>query len=222
MKKRILASLMALCLIVGLLPTAALAVDPGTEQESAGDPAGIGQEQIPPVPEDAVTQPEGDGNGAADAEEPREETPPISEAAPAAAADGYTNWANKDSLPTSGTYRLTSDVTIKPTFSKYATVTKSLVLDLAGHTVTVNDEEGGEYAYFVNSSNASLVIEDSVGGGKITNAGTNDRMLTLIQVNSGSFELKGGTLKNTSSMGYALYVNSSSTLPISIPQLALP
>ena len=225
MKKRILASLMALCLIVGLLPTAALAVDPGTEQtapadpgteqESAGDPAGIGQEQIPPAPEDAVTQPEGDGNGAADAEEPREETPPISEAAPAAAADGYTNWANKDSLPTSGTYRLTSDVTIKPTFSKYATVTKSLVLDLAGHTVTVNDEEGGEYAYFVNSSNASLVIEDSVGGGKITNAGTNDRMLTLIQVNSGSFELKGGTLKNTSSMGYALYVNSSSTATLS-------
>ena len=225
MKKRILASLMALCLIVGLLPTAALAVDPGTEQtapadpgteqESAGDPAGIGQEQIPPAPEDAVTQPEGDGNGAADAEEPREETPPISEAAPAAAADGYTNWANKDSLPTSGTYRLTSDVTIKPTFSKYATVTKSLVLDLAGHTVTVNDEEGGEYAYFVNSSNASLVIEDSVGGGKITNAGTNDRMLTLIQVNSGSFELKGGTLENTSSMGYALYVNSSSTATLS-------
>ena len=225
MKKRILASLMALCLIVGLLPTAALAVDPGTEQtapadpgteqESAGDPAGIGQEQIPPAPEDAVTQPEGDGNGAADAEEPREETPPISEAAPAAAADGYTNWANKDSLPTSGTYRLTSDVTIKSTFSKYATVTKSLVLDLAGHTVTVNDEEGGEYAYFVNSSNASLVIEDSVGGGKITNAGTNDRMLTLIQVNSGSFELKGGTLENTSSMGYALYVNSSSTATLS-------
>ena len=225
MKKRILASLMALCLIVGLLPTAALAVDPGTEQtapaapgteqESAGDPAGIGQEQISPVPEDAVTQPEGDGNGAADAEEPQEEVSPISAAAPAAAADGYTEWTSTDSLPTSGTYRLTSNVTIKPTFSKYATVTKSLVLDLAGHTVTVNGEEGGKYAYFVNSSNASLVIEDSVGRGKITNAGTNDRMLTLIQVNSGSFELKGGTLENTSSMGYALYVNSSSTATLS-------
>ena len=215
MKKRILASLMALCLIVGLLPTAALAVDPGTEQESAGDPAGIGQEQIPPVPEDAVTQPEGDGNGAADAEEPREETPPISEAAPAASADGYTDWDSENSLPTSGTYRLTGDVTIKPTFFDYATVTKSLVLDLAGHTVTVSDEEDGNYAYFVNSSNASLVIEDSVGGGKITNAGTSDRMLTLIQVNSGNFELKGGTLENTSSMGYALYVNSSSTATLS-------
>lgn len=31
MKKRILASLMAVCLIAGLLPTAALAAEPGTE-----------------------------------------------------------------------------------------------------------------------------------------------------------------------------------------------
>ena len=90
-----------------------------------------------------------------------------------------------------------------------------MVLDLAGHTVTVSDEGDGNYAYFVNSSNASLVIEDSVGGGKITNAGTTDRMSTLIQVNSGSFELKGGTLENTSSMGYALHLNSSSTATLS-------
>ena len=172
MKKRLLASLMALCLIVGLLPTAVLAVE---------------------EPQDL-----------------QEETP-VSEPVPTAAADGYTDWTHDDSLPTSGTYRLTTNVTIKPTFSDYATVKSSLVLDLAGHTVTVNDEAGGDYAYFVNSSNASLVIEDSDGGGRITNAGTTDRMSTLIQVNSGSFELKGGTLENTSSMGYALHLNSSST-----------
>ena len=73
MKKRILASLMAVCLIAGLLPTAALAAEPGTEQtalvapgpeqESTGDPAGPRQEPIPPVPEDAVTQPEEDNKG---------------------------------------------------------------------------------------------------------------------------------------------------------------
>ena len=148
MKKRLLASLMALCLIVGLLPTAVLAVE---------------------EPQDL-----------------QEETP-VSEPVPTAAADGYTDWTHDDSLPTSGTYRLTTNVTIKPTFSDYATVKSSLVLDLAGHTVTVSDEAGGDYAYFVNSSNASLVIEDSVGGGRITNAGTTDRMSTLIQVNSGSF-----------------------------------
>ena len=72
MKKRILASLMAVCLIAGLLPTAALAAEPGTEQtalvapgpeqESTGDPAGPTQEPIPPVPEDAVTQPEEEGD----------------------------------------------------------------------------------------------------------------------------------------------------------------
>ena len=176
MKKRLLASLMALCLIVGLLPTAVLAVE---------------------EPQDL-----------------QEETP-VSEPVPTAAADGYTDWTHDDSLPTSGTYRLTTNVTIKPTFSDYATVKSSLVLDLAGHTVTVSDEAGGDYAYFVNSSNASLVIEDSVGGGRITNAGTTDRMSTLIQVNSGSFELKGGTLENTSSMGYALHLNSSSTATLS-------
>ena len=72
MKKRILASLMAVCLIAGLLPTAALAAEPGTEQtalvapgpeqESTGDPAGPRQEPIPPVSEDAVPQPEEEGD----------------------------------------------------------------------------------------------------------------------------------------------------------------
>lgn len=176
MKKRLMASLMALSLIVGLLPTAALAVE--------------------------------------ETQEPQEETP-VSEPVPTAAADGYTDWTLDDSLPTSGTYRLTTDVTIKPTFFDYATVNSSLVLDLAGCTVTVSDEAGGDYAYFVNSSNASLVIEDSVGGGRITNAGTTDGMSTLIQVNNGNFELKGGTLENTSSSGYALHLNSSSTATLS-------
>ena len=73
MKKRILASLMAVCLIAGLLPTAALAAEPGTEQtalvapgpeqESTGDPAGPRQEPIPPVQEDAVPQTEEDTEG---------------------------------------------------------------------------------------------------------------------------------------------------------------
>lgn len=63
---------MAVCLIAGLLPTAALAAEPGTEQtalvapgpeqESTGDPAGPRQEPIPPVSEDAVPQPEEEGD----------------------------------------------------------------------------------------------------------------------------------------------------------------
>ena len=63
---------MALCLIVGLLPTAVLAVE---------------------EPQDL-----------------QEETP-VSEPVPTAAADGYTDWTHDDSLPTSGTYRLTTNLT---------------------------------------------------------------------------------------------------------------
>jgi hypothetical protein len=185
MKKRLFSIFLALTMALSLIPTMAMA-----EGDEPADPNAA--ETLPQ--EEALLTPA-----------------PV----PAAATDGYTEWTSTDSLPTSGTYRLTTDVTIKPTFSKYATVTKSLVLDLAGHIVTVSDEEDGKYAYFVNSSNASLVIEDSVGGGKITNARTSDSMLTLIQVNSGSFELKGGTLENTSSMGYALHLNSSSTATLS-------
>lgn len=80
MKKRILASLMAVCLIAGLLPTAALAAEPGTEQtalvapgpeqESTGDPAGPGQEPIPPASEDAVTQTEEEGDAKGTEENP--------------------------------------------------------------------------------------------------------------------------------------------------------
>ena len=235
MKNKLLASILTACMLLTMLPTAAFAAEteaepsaeqtapavepsapaaaeteePGTEQTASA------AEQSDPVTEDAVARPEGDADGAVDAEEPREETPPISESAPAAAADGYTDWTNENSLPTSGTYRLTGDVTIKPTFFDYATVTKSLVLDLAGHTVTVSDEEGGNYAYFVNSSKASLVIEDSVGGGKITNAEASGSSKTLIQISDGNFELKGGTLENVASNGYALFLNSSSTGTIS-------
>ena len=71
-KKRLLASLMSLCLLVGLLPC-----------HSTG------------------------GGGTQDGE------PPVSEPVTSAEADGYTEWTSIDSLPTSGTYRLTDNVTIK-------------------------------------------------------------------------------------------------------------
>ena len=129
------------------------------------------------------------------------------------AADGYTEWTSTDSLPVSGTYRLTGDVRLETTFFDYPTVTGTLVLDLNGHTITVAGS--GQYAYFLNSRNASLTIEDSAGGGKITNAGVSGSSKTLIQVNAGQLELKGGTLENTTSSGYALFVNSGSYASIS-------
>ena len=193
MRKKCLAGIMVLCLLLSMMPTMAFATE--AECTKTEGCTAVAHEEGCPAADPASG---GDGND-----------PTVLLDEP---ADGYTEWTSTDSLPTSGTYRLADNVTIKPTFFEYATVTRSLVLDLAGHTVTVSDEGDGNYAYFVNSSNASLVIEDSVGGGKITNAGTTDRMLTLIQVNNGSFELKGGTLENTSSMGYAVFINSSAQL----------
>ena len=176
MKKRLLASLMALCLIVGLLPTAALA-----------------------------------------AEEPQEEEPLASDPVPVAAADGYTEWISTDSLPTSGTYRLAADVTVQKqttvgswASSRPETPTEVLTLDLNGHTITAANGE----VFFVQVS-GGLVIEDSKGNGKITNAGASGSSGTLIQVKNGSFEMKGGTLENAASNGYALFLNSSSTATLS-------
>ena len=52
MKKRILASLMAVCLIAGLLPTAALAAEPGTEQTALVAPVRSRRAPaIPPAPD---------------------------------------------------------------------------------------------------------------------------------------------------------------------------
>lgn len=127
-------------------------------------------------------------------------------------ADGYTEWATTNSLPTSGTYKLMDNVTLNTTFSEYPTVTGSLTLDLNGHTVTVGGN--GQYAYFVNKENAKLIIEDTASGGKITNDGVEGSKV-LIQVNKGSLDLKGGELENTSSNGSALFVNSGSHAEIS-------
>ena len=73
MKHKLLSILLCLAMALSLLPTAALAAEPGTEQtalvapgleqESTGDPAGPGQEPIPPVLEDAVPQLEEDNKG---------------------------------------------------------------------------------------------------------------------------------------------------------------
>ena len=123
----------------------------------------------------------------------------------------YEEWTNDTSLPTTGTYKLMTDVTVakETTVGSWAstrpeTPAKTLVLDLNGHTITAS---GGQ-AFFIQVS-GGLTIEDSVGTGKITNAGAGT-MKTLLQVNGGAFTLAGGTLENTTSSGYALFVNSSS------------
>ena len=83
-----------------------------------------------------------------------------------------------------------------------------ITLDLAGRTVTVESY----YGFFVQT-NGRLVVEDSATGGVIKNAAGNN---TLIQVNNGSLEVRGGTLEGTDvKSGHVVFVNGVGDATIS-------
>ena len=135
----------------------------------------------------------------------------------ALAADGdeYDEWTNDTSLPSRGMYKLTTNVTIadKVTVGGWASSrpespTSTLTLDLNGYTVTATNGQ----AFFVQTS-GGLIIEDSAGTGKITNA-SESTSSNLIHVNGGQFTLSGGTLENVMERGCALFVNSDSAVTI--------
>lgn len=148
--------------------------------------------------------------------------------------DDYEDWTSTDSLPTSGTYRLTDDVTVNNGISVGQ---NTLVLDLNGYTVNFNTQKGDGLTLF---SGGSLTIEDNSEGqpGKMTNQEGHSAAYSLIAANGGTVTLKGGTLESYggnaiyaynrgnvvlsgakihnvgSSGGYALYANSGSTVEI--------
>lgn len=126
-----------------------------------------------------------------------------------ATADTYTDWSSSTSLPSSsGSYRLTGNVTVSSQ-TMISGSSKKVVLDLNGYTVTYSASSG--YLYFVNSG--SLTIEDSKGGGKMTNEGTTASSQSLVFVNTnGSFTMTGGTLESVSNMGQALYLNGTGSM----------
>ncbi len=129
--------------------------------------------------------------------------------ATALAADTYTEWTTEDNLPTSGTYRLETDVTLTKTItiggwasSVPAEPAQTLVLDLNGHTVTMD----GGYLYV--QTNGGLTIEDSAGTGKITNEGATGYGAQLVMV-AGAFTMTGGTVENHRSNSKAVFLNGS-------------
>lgn len=129
--------------------------------------------------------------------------------ATALADDTYTEWTTEDNLPTSGTYRLETDVTLTKTItiggwasSVPAEPARTLVLDLNGHTVTMD----GGYLYV--QTNGGLTIEDSVGTGKITNEGATGYGAQLVMV-AGAFTMTGGTVENHRSNSNAVFLNGS-------------
>lgn len=112
--------------------------------------------------------------------------------APAQAAE-YADWTNANALPSSGTYRLTTDVTV----TGQTAVRSALTLDLNGHKVTLAPSGYSDKAYFVFSG-GTLALEDSAGGGLITDSGAQSGGHALIFVNSGgAFSMSGGTVENT-------------------------
>lgn len=129
--------------------------------------------------------------------------------ATALADDTYTEWTTEDNLPTSGTYRLETDVTLTKTItiggwasSVPAEPARTLVLDLNGHTVTMD----GGYLYV--QTNGGLTIEDSVGTGKITNEGATGYGAQLVMV-AGAFTMTDGTVENHRSNSNAVFLNGS-------------
>ena len=115
----------------------------------------------------------------------------------------YADWTSDNSLPTSGAYKLTCDVTI--TASNGVTIPNgsSVTLDLNGHTVKFT---GGTNCYYYVREKASLTIEDSAGTGLITNDGNSSTSNYPLYV-KGTCVMNGGTLENTLSSGSAVFVN---------------
>ncbi|MDO5415442.1 MAG: LPXTG cell wall anchor domain-containing protein [Bacillota bacterium] len=118
--------------------------------------------------------------------------------------ESYTEWTSDNSLPTSGTYKLTKNVTLtnNVTIGAWSGSTSTLTLDLNGYTVKLTGSKNN-ILYVQNSG--KLIIEDSVGTGKITNEGVTTTTNYVIQV-KGSCEIKGGTIENTLSSGAAVHV----------------
>ena len=117
----------------------------------------------------------------------------------------YTDWTDTTKLPTEeGAYKLTCDVTITSmvTVGAWSGKTTTVTLDLNGYRVNFN----GTSAYYYVNNAGSLIIEDSVGTGLMTNAGaTNNQYIIYVK---GNCQINGGIIENTLQNGQALYINN--------------
>ncbi|MCD8160314.1 MAG: hypothetical protein LUE61_03865, partial [Clostridiales bacterium] len=107
-----------------------------------------------------------------------------------AADETYTDWSTSTSLPTSGTYRLTCDVTL----SSQCQLTDDLTIDLNGHTITSTLSAGA----FVVNSGMTLTINDTAGGGTITQTNTSGYSYAISVKVGGTLIVNGGTISRSS------------------------
>ena len=128
--------------------------------------------------------------------------------AAALAEETYVDWSDATSLPTSGTYRLTTDVDI--TINSYNGLNvgaNSLTLDLNGHVVNFTASRGNAIS-LVSGGKLTILDSSFEKKGKITNAAGSSAAYALIYANGGSVTLEGGTLEGYGAQ--VLYVNTAS------------
>ena len=119
----------------------------------------------------------------------------------------FTDWTETDSLPTSGAYKLTENVTLVTSFSDTYSVKGELILDLNGKTVTIT-KDAFDSITVPKGSSLKIVDNSEEKTGKITNGSNASSINTLIYANGGSFELAGGTLESVGG-GKVVYINGS-------------
>ena len=145
MRKRFFALLMALVLVVSCLPTGALAVQTQTPENMEKE-IQVPQEQVEQTLEEEATP----ALSAVHAEHTCEHC--------ADSSVTWMPWDKIDSLPTSGHYYLTEDVSVS---AATALVNKELTLCLNGHTITAAAR------VYRLSNGAKLTVCDCTKGGKI-------------------------------------------------------
>ena len=112
--------------------------------------------------------------------------------------DGYDAYDGETSKPASGSYYLTSDITLTETWN----VTGTLNLCLDGHTIDAN---GGNYSAITIASGATLNLYDC-GAGSITGSHSSTSDSGGGVTNNGTFNMYGGTISgNTVSFGGGVY-----------------
>ncbi len=100
------------------------------------------------------------------------------------------------------TVQLLSDSSL----SSKLTVAKSMTIDLNGNTIDGTVSTSGALISVSNSS-VELVIEDTSEDGSGVIDGTNTAMASAINISAGSVEFKSGTITQTGTSGYGVFIS---------------
>ena len=222
MGKRIASLLLSLVMMLSLLPTTVYAAAgtadkngvsvvgstaPAAAQEEGVDNAAAGEGENGDVGEnggDAVT---GDAADSALTTQSGDTEMPVTyaegETETVVAKIGETGYATLAGAIEAATDGATIMLVANTELTESLTVNTTVILDLAGCTIT---------GALTIGTNGNLTIDDSVGDGKITSTGT------TITANGGTLTLNGGTIESTSASDndWAIYLQFNSKAAVTI------